>query len=129
MKEKLDELKEKLSKAWVKETSNSPDKWKKTKPSIGQCAVTSILVNEMFGGLIIRGEFASKETHYWNLLDKEIIDLTRDQFNKEELSFEAIGVRSREYLLKDKNTKKRYELLKELLLKVNVEESAQEITS
>lgn len=112
MNVKIEILEEALKSSWIKETSNQPEKWTSANPALGQCAVTALIVNDLFGGLIIRGEFANKESHYWNLVDKEVIDLTRDQYQKDELSFEALGVRSREYLLKDKNTKKRYELLK-----------------
>lgn len=111
----IEQLKTALSKTWNKETSNTPDKWRKNKPSTGQCAITALIVNDYFGGIIIRGEFSNKESHYWNLVGEDVVDLTRDQY-KEEISFETLGKRSRDYILKDKSSKKRYEKLKALLM-------------
>lgn len=108
----LDVLRKALENTWTKETSNSPDKWKKSKPSVGQCAVTALIVNDICGGAIFRGEFSNGETHYWNLVGDNVVDLTRDQF-KGELSFDVLGGRTRSQILKDNDTKQRYETLKE----------------
>jgi hypothetical protein len=106
-------LEEKLKLVWSKETSNSPDKWRKKTPSIGQCAVTALIVNDLYGGLILRGQLEG-DSHYWNLINDKIIDFTGDQY-KDPLSFSAIGTRSREYLFENDDLKRRYNLLKKLL--------------
>lgn len=50
---KLNTLKKALQKSWTKETSYSPEKWITSNPSVGQCAVTALIVNGYLGGSII----------------------------------------------------------------------------
>ena len=68
--------------AWCKETCYTPwkDKYGKDNrlPSYGQCVVTSLFVYYLLGGKIIRD---SKTNHYWNIIDNNDLDLTRDQFD------------------------------------------------
>lgn len=114
----IETLKEKLSKSWSAETSNNPKTWRRKNPSAGQCAVTAVIVNELFGGVIVRGGLPG-DSHYWNLIENRVVDLTRDQFS-ENPSFETIGLRSKDYILKNENTKKRYEMLKRNLAEQGV---------
>lgn len=107
---------EALKECWIKETSNQPEKWTKTNPSLGQCAITSIIVKEMFGGIIIRGEMKNGQKHYWNLVGNDVVDLTRDQF-KHELSFERISLVNKSKLLENEDTAKRLVILKKKLKK------------
>jgi len=116
MNSKISEIAEVLKTCWIKETSNQPEKWTATNPTLGQCAITSVIVNELFGGIIIRGEMKSGQTHYWNLIGNDVIDLTRDQF-KYDLSFENIRQVTAEKILNNENTAKRYEILSKKLKK------------
>ena len=111
MSVKIELLEEALKSSWIRETSNQPEKWSSANPALGQCVVSSLMVNEMFGGEIIRGEFKNGQTHYWNLVGKNIIDLTKSQFNGE-LSFERITLADISKLLANEDTANRFNILK-----------------
>ena len=54
-------------------------KWNINNPSIGQCAVTSLVVQKYLKGKIVRN---SKYNHYWNILPSgHKVDFTYQQFN------------------------------------------------
>lgn len=81
-----------------------------TNPSSGQCAVTALVVQDRFGGRLLRAPIDGG-SHYFNrVADGRIVDLTRDQF----ASWEPTGPaeeRPREYLLSNASTASRYALL------------------
>lgn len=119
-KKTQEELILKLSEAfklsWGKETAYPSDatNWTKEIPSTGQCAVTSLIVHDEFGGKIHKN---SKFNHYWNELPSgRIVDLTKDQFNTTEEIISEGNV-SKEDLLEGERairakTNERYNLLK-----------------
>ena len=113
------ELKELLSECWNIETCSPglKDKWSEDNPSIGQCAITALIVNDYFGGKIMRC-MSSSGSHYYNIIDDKIIDLTKEQFLGEIPLYEEGQERTREYLLSNEDTKKRYLMLKESLLNI-----------
>ncbi len=75
-----------LENSWSKETCYEKNKkeWKKENPSFGQCYITSLILNDFFGGKIIKTKLSNGITHYWNLIDNKEIDLTRKQFQLKE---------------------------------------------
>ena len=90
--------------AWV-------DKWNSDIKCLGQGAVAALVLNDFLGGKIMRceSEFGS---HYYNLINDQIIDLTVSQFNILP-NYETGIERTREYLLSNEDTKKRYKILLE----------------
>ena len=120
----LDELMELLPYAWEKETCSPGlrNEWNEENPSLGQCAITALIVNDLFGGKIMRC-MASSGSHYYNLIDNRIVDLTVEQFLGEIPQYEKGEERTREYLLGNEDTKNRYLLLKEYLEKAKEEEN------
>jgi hypothetical protein len=67
-----------LRASWSADTSYWPDTWTPERPSIGQCAVTALIVQDQLGGDIIVAEVAD-DFHFWNRLpDGTEVDLTRD---------------------------------------------------
>lgn len=108
----LEELKQLLTWSWGLETCSPGlrSEWSKENPSLGQCAITSLIVNDFFCGKIMRC-MASSGSHYYNLIDGKIIDLTVEQFLGETPQYENGEERTREYLLSNEDTKNRYEKL------------------
>ena len=104
-----------LNASWEKDTSYPDDanRWTEDEPSIGQCAVTSLVVQKYTGGTIHRN---SKFKHYWNQLPSgAFVDFTRDQFKTKE-QIESEGTVKRKDLLKGYKansamTEKRYRIL------------------
>lgn len=116
------ELKEFLIDSWTKETCSPglKDEWSEDNPSLGQCAITALIVNDFFGGKIMRC-MASSGSHYYNLIDDELIDLTVEQFLGEIPLYAEGQERTREYLLGNEDTRNRY-----LLLNKNLKESIEQ---
>lgn len=100
----------KLKKAWCAETCYPKWKndWSSEKPEYGQCAVTSLLVQDELGGNIV---FNKKLNHYWNILpDGSNYDITMSQFDIEINPTPDKTVDRSEF---GKDVIKRYNLLKE----------------
>jgi len=104
-----------LRRAWSKETAypSCQAEWVESDPSYGQCAVTAMLVYDMFGGSIHRIRVAGGGTHYFNKIDGHYIDLTIEQFDLYNIpvSYEPNEEMERKYCGKNADTAKRYKLL------------------
>lgn len=99
-----------ITEAWSAETSSDPN-WSEENPALGNCAVTSLLIQDLYGGELLRGRVEGT-SHYWNLLPGSIeVDLTRDQFGSFTLESSPME-RERAYVLSFEGTAARYELLK-----------------
>ena len=112
----INELKQLLLKSWDAETCvpGLRSEWTNDNPSLGQCAITALIVNDFFGGKIMRC-MASSGSHYYNIIDDEIIDLTVEQFLGEIPQYEDGSERTKDYLLGNEDTKNRYLLLNKRL--------------
>lgn len=109
---KLDKLLSLLEKIWSKDTSYQPNRWTVDKPFIGQCAVTALLIQDIYGGEIIQG-FVADESHYWNKISEVIeFDATINQFLPTDKKVYN-QIISRDELLSNENTRNRYKLLQE----------------
>lgn len=119
------ELRQLLSCSWEKETCSPglKNRWNEENPSLGQCAITALIVNDIFGGKIMRC-MTSSGSHYYNLIEDDIADLTVEQFLGELPNYENGEERTREYILSNEDTKNRYLLLKKNLQKTIEEEKA-----
>lgn len=114
----LELLKEALIASWCPETAYRSDRpfWSEQNRTRGQCTVTVMIVNELFGGKMLRGYSAKYNLyHYWNVINGEKIDWTFEQFvgDKEDIKFEKIVVKTHFELMKIHNVRSRYLLLKQ----------------
>lgn len=91
-------------------------------PTYGQCAITATIVYDVFGGSIHKIRVNGGGTHYFNRINNQYIDLTRDQFDLYNipLSYENNQIVPREYCGKNADTKNRLNLLIEIMQK-NIE--------
>ena len=111
-----------LYKSWDAETSADPVNWDETSPAWGQCATTALVVQDYLGGWLLRGSLekvpdpkvAAMRSHYWNRLPSgHEADLTERQFHPSQKAHIAPGeLRTREYVLSNVETARRYALLK-----------------
>ena len=117
----LEELTAAVSSAWSAETSASPDQWSTENPVLGQCAVTACVVQDYLGGDILNSVVTmpdgSTDSHYYNLIDKEEIDLTKQQFPDGSAFSDGQPktkgfASTRDYCLSYDATRQRYEALK-----------------
>ena len=58
------------------------DNWNENNKCLGMCAITSLIINDYFGGDICKMHI-DDISHYFNLIDNKIVDLTSSQFNDE----------------------------------------------
>lgn len=105
-----------LRKAWCRETAHPSyrDKWSEDNPSVGQCLVTVLVVQDKHGGDICSCKVGNN-SHFVNIINERIIDKTAEQFDcidKIKYINGSFRKRTRESLLKNKDVKQRYELLK-----------------
>jgi hypothetical protein len=113
-----------LKRAWSRETCYLPDqeKWSSQNPAFGQCAVTALIVQDFFGGEILR---CVHYRHYWNRLPNgEEIDLTRSQFG-DGVKPCADKVVPRKRILESESAKKAKTKERYLLLRSRVDEILQ----
>ena len=106
-------LKKLLNQAWCAETAQGF--WRADCPSLNQCAVTALVVQDYFGGDLLRCKMTNGNSHYWNRFpDGTEHDFTEDQFayiSDQPLKNNYI-VRNREYVLSFPDTLARYNILK-----------------
>ena len=111
----LDDLYNILRKSWCNDSAypSCQKEWNDSDPSYGQCAITAMLVHDMFGGTIHRIHIEGGGTHYFNRINGHYIDLTREQFDLFDIpiEYDPNETISREYCGKNPNTKARYDLL------------------
>lgn len=112
----IKELKKAFRSSWDISTCypGDRDKWTSQRPETGQCAITALIINDLYGGEIL---YSKEYHHYWNRIAGNIIvDLTRSQFSNDAV-IEVDGVANREYILKSESalkakTMERYQILK-----------------
>lgn len=125
----LNELKKMIEKSWSKETCypECKEEWNKSNPSIGQCAITVLVVNDFLGGKIMR-TMCNGISHYYNLINDQVIDLTVSQFDGKIPNYKLGEERTREYLLSNSDTKNRYKILLENVKNNFIEYGSKEYT-
>lgn len=109
----LAEIQRAIVSSWCLETSGQPEQWIDDDAARGQCAVTALVLQDFFGGELLRAEVGDV-SHYWNELpDGDEIDLTRHQFEV----FVPVGIekRDRTYVLSYPDTRSRYARLSTLV--------------
>lgn len=76
MEKKISILKDIFPKAWSLQSST---KWSIHNPAKGQCGVTSLVVNDLFGGLIMKTKL-EEGWHFYNYINGKRYDFTESQF-------------------------------------------------
>ena len=101
--------------SWSKETAYKWvwDSWNYNNRATGQCAITSILVQEILWWYIKKADVENyKFSHYWNYIDWEDVDFTISQFSKNTPSYINIKLVDKDRILLNEETKKQYEILR-----------------
>lgn len=116
----IDQLFGILLDVWCKDTaypSCQADYDYENDPTYGQCAITAILAYDMFGGTIHKIRVDGGGTHYFNQINSHYIDLTRDQFDLYNIAveYDCNEIVPRKYCGTNADTRKRYQLLVQLI--------------
>ena len=112
-----------LQQSWKPETSTWGPELPLDNPARGQCVVSSLIVQDFFGGDLVRVHAQGEgidENHYFNrLVDGTIVDTTGQQYlhpvilspNPVDLTVGGFST-IRERCLEDEDTQRRYRVLK-----------------
>lgn len=92
-------------------------KWSKENMTLGQCSVTSFLVQDVFGGKVYGVPLPEGGYHCYNVVDGVTFDLTDAQFGGEKLNYDPLYEQTREQHFADREKYARYLFLKEELQK------------
>lgn len=111
-----------LSTIWAIDTCapRLRNKWSKECPTVGECSITSFLVQDIFGGEVFAVKLDNGDTHCYNKVGDVIFDLTSEQFGEQKLVYNLENPQSRETHFLDKEKENRYLLLKKRLLQKNI---------
>lgn len=93
MKINIENVKNCLIKCWSIKTSS---KWTVKNPSRGQCGVTALLINDIFGGEILKTKI-DNQWHYYNRIDGKEYDFTSDQFTSKPVYQNLLSNRDEAY--------------------------------
>jgi len=110
----VDTLKKLLHSSWCLETAYGGT-WNRCIPTLNQCAVTALVVQDYLGGRILKRKMTNDQYHYLNLLPNDTeLDLTADQFDwiKPQPMPDQTFSCGRSQLTRHKGLVIRYELLK-----------------
>lgn len=92
--------------------------WSEENRTLGQCSITSFLVQDIFGGKVFGVPLEGGGVHCYNVVvDGVRFDLTSEQFQGKPLVYEDRSEQFRAEHFSDKEKESRYEYLKSELLK------------
>lgn len=91
--------------------------WNKENMTLGQCSVTSFLVQDIFGGKVYGVPLPEGGYHCFNEVGGVVFDLTDAQFGGQKLDYALTHEQSRETHFADQEKYARYLYLKEELQK------------
>lgn len=100
------------------------NEWNENNKCFGMCAITALIINDYFSGDICKIH-VDGISHYFNLIEDKIIDLTKDQFNHE-IDYKNYQIVDRKKILID-DTKNRYNTLKSRLIKTLLKQIDREV--
>lgn len=75
---KIQRLKKILCSSWSLQSST---KWNSQNPAKGQCGVTSLVVNDLLGGQIMKTKLTDG-WHFYNFIEGKRYDFTESQFDE-----------------------------------------------
>ena len=91
--------------------------WSKENMTLGQCSITSFLIQDIFGGKVYGVPLEGGGYHCFNVVNDALFDLTSEQFKNVKLEYTLNYEQSREEHFKDLDKYHRYLLLKNSLEK------------
>ena len=91
---------------------NSSSKWTLDNPANGQCGVTSLVVNDFFGGDILKTKMP-EGWHFYNKIGNKSFDFTQSQFFQKPIYLDILS--NREEAFSDTNIEQ-YNYLKNRII-------------
>lgn len=112
--EHIRELYETMLSVWCAETCapRMRPHWTESDPTLGQCSITSFLVQDLLGGEVWGILLPDGAYHCFNRIDGCEFDLTSEQFGDEKLDYTKAVLQTREEHFSNGDKYSRYLLLK-----------------
>ena len=109
-----------LDKVWSIETCapRYRPNWNESNKTLGQCSITSFLVQDIFGGDVYGVPLKEGRYHCFNVIGDVVFDLTSEQFGDEKLDYVHVKKQTREEHFASEEKYQRYLLLKAGLKKL-----------
>ena len=85
--------------------------WSKENMTLGQCSITSFLVQDIFGGKVYGVPLKEGGFHCYNVVNKIKFDLTSEQFGDEKLIYDEKYEQTREEHFASEEKYQRYKYL------------------
>ena len=106
-----------LWKLWTRETCTPRMRadWNEENRTLGQCAITAFLAQDIFGGRVWGIPLEEGGYHCFNVVDGHVFDLTSEQFGGKKLDYSLRYEQLRHDHFMREEKRKRYEALKEAL--------------
>jgi len=115
----LTDIERAIRSSWGQDTypPDARTPWDPGNPARGQCGVVAVVLNDILGGELMRGEVhvdgERVDFHWWNRLPGGLeIDLTREQFSEHEIVTDGTAI-ARPPGAEIKRLKAEYELLRQ----------------
>ena len=89
--------------------------WSPENKTLGQCSITSFLMQDIYGGKVMGIRLADGGCHCFNVVGDVVFDLTSEQFGDEKLDYNDVAEQFREVHFGKAEKKERYEYLKKAL--------------
>lgn len=96
-------------------TERMRDEWNETNRTVGQCAITAFLAQDIFGGRIWGIPLEDGGFHCFNVVGDCVFDLTSEQFGDKKLEYTLRYEQMRHDHFMQPGKRERYEALKEAL--------------
>ena len=96
--------------------------WSPENKTLGQCSITAFLIQDIYGGRVLGVPLGDGNFHCFNDVDGCVFDLTSEQFGDEKLDYDNCQEQERQLHFAKEEKRKRYENLREKLLRVLEEE-------
>jgi len=102
---------------WTRETCTARmrEDWTEENRTVGQCAITAFLVQDLFGGRVWGIPLPDGGVHCFNAVDGHVFDLTSEQFGGQKLDYTLRHEQLRHDHFLQPGKRERYEALKEAL--------------
>lgn len=106
-----------LSDCWCAETCAPRMRadWSPENPTLGQCSITSFLIQDLYGGKVYGVPLPEGGYHCFNAIGGCVFDLTSEQFGDTKLDYSNCPEQFREMHFADADKYARYKLLKQRL--------------
>lgn len=122
----LKQLEKSLLKSYSKDLCYEKVKeyWTEENKTLGMCTITALIVNDYFNGDIAKIK-VDGISHYFNMINDNIVDLTSSQFNKK-IDYKDYKIINREDVLTE-DTNNRYQKLKKKVIIFLLQEIDKEV--